>query len=74
MSKQELSTLSPHVATILPQSLIDDLRSMIDQTKEAIAETVNSRLTMLYWHVGSRIRSEILQNERAEYGAKLSLQ
>ncbi len=70
MNKQELSTLSPHVAT-MPQNLIDDQRSMIDQTKEAIAEAVNSRLTMLYWHVGSRIRSEILQNERAEYGAQI---
>lgn len=68
---KELSTLSPRVATILPQSLIDDLRSMIDQTKEAIAATVNSRLTMLYWHVGSRIRTEILNNERAEYGSQI---
>lgn len=71
MNKQELSTLSPHVATILPQNLLDDLRSMIDQTKEAIAAAVSSRLTMLYWHVGSRIRSELLNNERAEYGRQI---
>jgi len=71
MSKQELSTMSPHAATILPQGFIDELRSMIDQTKEAIAATVNAGLTMLYWHVGSRIRSEILKNERAEYGGQI---
>jgi hypothetical protein len=63
MSKQEFLALSPHVATILPQGFIDELRSMIDQTKEVIAATVNARLTMLYLHVGSRIRSEILKNE-----------
>ena len=71
MTKQQLSTLSPHVATILPQGLIDELRSLIDHTKEAIATTVNSRLTMLYWLVGSRIQSEILNNERAEYGSQI---
>jgi hypothetical protein len=38
MTKQELSTLSPHVATILSQGFIDELRSIIDQTKEAIAQ------------------------------------
>lgn len=71
MTKQELSELSQHVATILPQSLMDDLRSMIDQTKEAMAAVVNTRLTMLYWHIGSRIRSELLNNERAEYGSQI---
>ena len=71
MTKQQLSTLSPHVATILPQGLIDELRSLIDHTKEAIATTVNSSLTMLYWLVGSRIQSEILNNERAEYGNQI---
>ncbi len=68
---KEPSTLSPHVATILPQGLIDELRLMIDQTKGVIAATVNTHLTMLYWHVGSRIRSEILKNERAEYGGQI---
>jgi len=32
---------------------------------------VNAGLTLLYWHVGSRIRKEILQDERAEYGKKI---
>lgn len=74
MNRQEPDSLSSHEATILPHSLIKDLRSMIDQTKETIAMTVNSRLTLLYWQVGSRIRSELLNNERAEYVAKLSPQ
>jgi hypothetical protein len=65
MRKQELPRLSPHVATILPQGFIDELRAMIDQTKESIAATINSRLTMLYWHIGSRVLSEILKKERA---------
>ncbi len=71
MSKQELSTVSTLDAPILPVQLLNDLRIMIDQTKQSIATTVNTKLTLLYWHIGSRIRSELLQNERAEYGSKI---
>lgn len=48
--------------------LIGELKTMIDQARESIASTVNTRLAMLYWHVGSRVRKEILKDERAEYG------
>jgi predicted nuclease of restriction endonuclease-like (RecB) superfamily len=71
MSKQNLSTLSQPDVPVLPTRLLDDLRTMIDQTKQSIAATVNTGLTLLYWHIGSRIRSELLQNERAEYGSKI---
>jgi len=71
MSKKELSKLSEQVAPILPQGLIDELRSMIDQTRESIAVTVNAGLTMLYWHLGNRVRREILNNQRAEYGQEI---
>lgn len=71
MGEQELSTLSPHVATILPQGLIDELRVMIDQTRQFIAMTVNSALTTAFWKVGDRIRKETLQKERADYGREI---
>ena len=67
--------LSPHKLSstpeALPQALLKDLRHMIDQTRRSIASTVNSELSLLYWHVGSRIRTELLQDERAEYGQKI---
>lgn len=44
---------------------------MIKKTREFVASTVNSSLTLLYWHVGNRIRREILQEERAEYGRSI---
>lgn len=68
---KELSTLSHHDATILPQGFIDELRVMIDQTRESIAVTVNSKLTILYWHIGNRVRREILNSQRAEYGQQI---
>jgi predicted nuclease of restriction endonuclease-like (RecB) superfamily len=60
----------PTLPTI-PDGLLEDLRSIIDQTRRSIASTVNAGLTLLYWHVGSRIRKEILKDERAEYGKKI---
>ncbi len=51
--------------------LIGELRQIIDQTRESVATTVNASLTLLYWQVGFRIRTELLQNERAEYGQKI---
>lgn len=71
MSKKELSTLSQPAAPILPQGFIEELRSLIDQTRESVATIVNSKLTMLYWHVGNRVRKEILNNQRAEYGQEI---
>lgn len=55
-------------SVLLPDGLLADLRGMIDSARESIASTVNVRLTMLYWHLGNRIRKEILKDERAEYG------
>lgn len=51
--------------------LIGELKQIIDQTRRSVASTVNASLTLLYWQVGFRIRTELLQNERAEYGQKI---
>ena len=58
-------------ATISAGVVLDDLREMIKKTREFVASTVNSSLTLLYWHVVIRIRREILQEERAEYGRSI---
>lgn len=56
------------VSTMLPDGLLADLQGMIDHARSSIASTVNARMTMLYWNLGNRIRKEILQDKRAEYG------
>ena len=48
--------------------LIADVRSMIQQTREGVARTVNAGMTLLYWRIGKRIQFDVLKNERAEYG------
>lgn len=59
------------VEPVRVENLIGELRQMIDQTRASVATTVNASLTMLYWQVGHRVNSELLNNERAEYGQKI---
>jgi predicted nuclease of restriction endonuclease-like (RecB) superfamily len=56
---------------VAPADLIDDIRHMIDEARAATATAVNTALTMLYWRVGNRINQEILEGNRADYGAKI---
>lgn len=48
--------------------LLGDIRQLIEQSRGQLAVAVNSALTMLYWQIGYRIRTEMLGNERAAYG------
>ena len=50
------------------ESLLSDLRGLIDDARQRVAASINAELTMVYWRVGSRIRLDVLQNERADYG------
>jgi len=52
-----------------PQALIDELREWIQQARVAAARVVDEHLCALYWRIGTRIRMEILKDQRAEYGA-----
>ncbi len=52
-------------------ALVSDIRQLIDSSRAQLATTVNSALTMLYWHIGQRIQTEVLQGHRAEYGEQI---
>lgn len=60
--KQHMGLLMP------PKELFFDLKQLIDETHRSMAVTVNTQLSMLYWRIGKRLKAEILNNERAEYG------
>ncbi|MBK1681520.1 PDDEXK nuclease domain-containing protein [Rhodocyclus tenuis] len=51
--------------------LLGDIRSLIEQGRQQLASAVNSALTVLYWHIGQRIRCELLKGERAAYGEQI---
>ena len=54
-----------------PTALLADVRDLIVQAREGVARAVDSGLTTLYWHVGRRIRQDILKEKRAEYGEQI---
>ncbi|MBO4772204.1 MAG: DUF1016 family protein [Bacteroidales bacterium] len=53
------------------QSLMQDLRQIIEQTRVQVATTANYALTTMYWHIGERINRDVLGNQRAEYGKQI---
>ena len=62
---------NPIVSQAASQSLIQDLRQIIEQARGHLAATANYALTMMYWHIGERINRDVLGNERAEYGKQI---
>lgn len=56
---------------LVPAELINDLRQIIDSARSRVAATANYELTAMYWHIGNRINSDVLGNERAEYGKQI---
>ena len=48
--------------------LLGDIRSLIELAREQTARAVNSALVGLYWNIGKRIRGDVLQEKRADYG------
>lgn len=56
---------------VLSGKLLSELRGLIEQARQHVAQTANSTLTMLYWCVGERIRREVLRDGRADYGEQI---
>ena len=53
------------------QDLFLDLCSIIDNTRSRVAVYVNSEVCLTNWHIGKRIKEDILFNQRAEYGKQV---
>lgn len=64
------SAEAPSAAKV-PKKLVADLRQMIDESRQVVAQAVNSALVWLYWNIGKRIREDVLQKQRAEYGEQI---
>lgn len=71
MKKARMPKVLDKDRTVAADSLIGDIRVLIEETRATVATTVNAALTMLYWRIGQRINEEILSGDRAEYGAQI---
>ncbi len=53
-------------------SLVSDIKTLIEQSKQHVSVAVNATITMLYWNIGSRINNEIGSKDHAEkYGKQI---
>ncbi len=51
--------------------LFADIKEIIEQGKQQVAQAVNVGVTATYWNVGKRINEDVLEFKRAEYGKQI---
>jgi len=54
-----------------PSALLGDIRTLIEMARQRTVSAVNSELTTLYWRIGQRIHTQILEGRRADYGEEV---
>lgn len=57
--------------TTSKNELIVEIKQLIADGKQGIAQAINAGLTATYWHIGKRINEDILKNKRADYGEQI---
>ncbi|WP_446479717.1 DUF1016 N-terminal domain-containing protein [Burkholderia stagnalis] len=67
MTKRKVAVPSP----VAPSALLGDIRALIEAARKRAASAVNSELTMLYWRIGQRIRTQVLDGRRGAYGKEV---
>lgn len=66
-----MSETTHKLVPALADSLHAELRALIASSRQRLAGAVNAELTRLFWSVGQRLRTEVLGEGRASYGAQL---
>ncbi|WP_372357111.1 YhcG family protein [Xanthomonas sp. NCPPB 3443] len=69
MTRRKESIASPTA----PSALLGDIRALIEAARKRAASAVNSELSMLYWRIGQRIHTQVLEGRRADYGEEVVL-
>ena len=55
----------------IENTLFSDVKALIEQSRLRVATSFDAEITMLYWNVGHRLKTDILSNGRAEYGERI---
>ncbi len=50
------------------RTLYSAIRQLIAEARSRVVKQVNQTLTVTYWQIGKQIQSQVLDNNRAEYG------
>jgi predicted nuclease of restriction endonuclease-like (RecB) superfamily len=67
----DMVTNNTDLSVFVDGRLIEDIRGLIESSKSRFAQAANAVLVILYWNVGKRIKTDILGNERAQYGGEI---
>lgn len=70
-AKPVAPTMTAVASSDTAAGLLADLRQLIEQARQAAAVAVNAGLTLMYWHIGQRIRTDVLGGQRAGYGEEI---
>ena len=73
MSKAKPLTTASTAAAALggAPGLLADLRQLIELSRQTAMAAVNASLTLMYWRIGQRLRTEVLAGQRAGYGEEI---
>ncbi len=63
-----LMTMNNNTTKHYNTTLYQNIKQLIEDGKNHAIVQVNSNLVLTYWHIGRVIKTDVLQNERAEYG------
>ncbi len=55
----------------IQKNLYDDIFRLVEEARTFVANTANKTITIMYWKIGERINSVLLDNQRAEYGKQI---
>ena len=69
--KKSTEIIATDASQVSDSSLLTDIRQLIETSRQQTARAVNSALVGMYWHIGRRIRADVLANDRAEYGKEI---
>lgn len=56
---------------LVEEPLVEQLRELIENTRQRVASVVSDETSQLYWNVGNAINTFVLQGKRAEYGKQI---
>jgi hypothetical protein len=72
MAKKKAALKTTEVPVVkFDAALVTDVRHLILNARQQVARAVDSGLVVLSWSIGQRIRKDILQEKRAEYGTRI---
>ena len=61
-----------NMATLIPAAVdapYQGIKQLVDSARSQVLTQVNQALVLTYWHIGKAIKTQVLQRERAAYGA-----